>query len=117
MSLFYANPNGDGTYEVINQVEAQKKGWGQYDLEVGYDYKFYLVGNAPAKPQELIKEERIAELRALISSTDHIIIEMAENALRNGGNLVMPTGEVGESYTTVLAQRDTWRAEIEELSN
>ena len=115
MSLLYAKPNSDGTYEVINQVDAQKNGWGQYDLEVGYDYKFYLVGNAPEKPQELIREERIAELKALIASTDHTIIEMAENALRNGGNLVMPTGD--DSYTTVLAQRDTWRAELAELSN
>ena len=43
MSLFYARPSEDGTFEVINQVDAQEAGWQQYDLEVGYDMNFYLV--------------------------------------------------------------------------
>ncbi len=63
MSLFYAKPNGDGTFEVINQVDAQKAGWQQYDLEVGYDMNFYLVGTAPAKPLEEVKAAKIVELK------------------------------------------------------
>lgn len=35
---------------VINQIEAEELGWSKYDLEVGYDGKFYLEGYAPAQP-------------------------------------------------------------------
>ena len=63
MSLFYARPNGDGTFEVINQVDAQEAGWQQYDLEVGYDMNFYLVGTAPTRPLDEVKAAKIVELK------------------------------------------------------
>lgn len=79
--------------------------------------RIFQIQAIPEKSQAEIKDERITELKSLIASTDHVIVEMAENALRNSGTLVMPTGESSESYTTILAQRDTWRAELAELRN
>ena len=90
-------------------------GMTEMDVEEGYNGNWYVTGYAPEKPQSVINQERIAELKAKIASTDAIVLEMAENALLNGGTLVMPTN--GETdYSTVLNNRATWRAELAELS-
>ncbi len=90
-------------------------GMTEMEVEEGYNGAWYVTGYAPEKPQSVINQERIAELKAKIASTDAIVLEMAENALLNGGTLVMPTN--GETdYSTVLNNRATWRAELAELS-
>lgn len=90
-------------------------GFTEEDVEQGYDGNWYLAGHCPEKPQSVINQERIAELKANLAETDHIVLEMAENALLNGGNLVMPTDTQNE-YSTILNNRAAWRAELAELS-
>lgn len=90
-------------------------GMTEMDVEQGYDGKWYVTGHAPEKPQSVIDEERIAELKANIAATDAAVMEMVESALLNGGNLVMPTGDEGADYSTILANRAAWRTELAQL--
>lgn len=87
---------------------------GMTDMEVeqSYDGKWYVKGYAPTKPQSVINEERIAELKANIAATDAAALELVESALLNGGNLVVPAGS---DFSTVLADRQAWRAELAQL--
>ena len=72
MTLLYAIEKDSKTkeYKIINQEDAKKLGWNQFDLDVGYDGKFYLKGFAPEKPIELIAEEVRATRNTLLSETD-----------------------------------------------
>lgn len=90
----------------------QSIGMTEMDVEQGYDGKWYVTGHAPEKPQSVIDQERIAELKANIAATDAIVLEMVENAMLNGGNVVMPTDT---EYSTVLTDRQAWRAELAQL--
>lgn len=90
-------------------------GMSEMDVEQAYNGKWYVKGYAPEKPQSVINQERIAELKANIAATDAVVMELAENALLNGGNLVMPTN-TDTDYSTVFANRAAWRAELAELS-
>ena len=87
-------------------------GMTEMDVEQGYDGKWYVTGHVPEKPQSVINQERIAELKANIAATDAIVLEMVENAMLNGGNVVMPTDT---EYSTVLTDRQAWRAELAQL--
>lgn len=91
---------------------ALKNGFTEQDVEQAYDGTWYLAGHAPAKPQSVINEERIAELKANLAATDAAALELVESALLNGGNLVMPAGS---DFSTVLADRQAWRAELAQL--
>lgn len=95
---------------------ALSNGFTEVDVEQAYDGKWYVKGYAPEKPQSVINEERIAELKANLAATDSIVLEMAENALLNGGNLVMPTGDDAPDYASVLSNRAAWRAELAQLT-
>lgn len=58
--ILYAQLKNPETGEclVINQIDAKNAGWQQYDLEISYEGKWYLAGNAPQpKPAELAQEE------------------------------------------------------------
>lgn len=115
MALLYSQVKSDGSYEVINQIEAQRNGWCKNDITLGWDGKFYLVGQVPEKPQSVINAERIAELNANIAATDSIVLELVENALLNDGNLVMPAG-IDTDYATIISNRASWRAELKQLT-
>lgn len=95
---------------------ALNNGFTEVDVEQGYDGSWYLAGHTPEKPQSVINEERIAELKANLAATDSIVLEIAENALLNGGNLVMPTGDDAPDYASVLSNRAAWRAELAQLT-
>ena len=76
------------------------------DVELAYNGKWYVAGFAPIKPEpteEEIKAARIAELKALLASTDYAVIKIAEGAATK------------EDYAEVIANRQAWRAEINEL--
>jgi hypothetical protein len=93
----------------------QSIGMTEMEVEQVYDGKWYVKGYAPEKPQSVINEERIAELKAKLAETDHIVLEMAENALLNGGNLTVPTNTETD-YASVLSNRAAWRAELAQLT-
>ena len=48
---------------IINQIEAQKQGLQQMEVEFVYDGKAYLKGYVPQKPLEDLKKEKIQELK------------------------------------------------------
>ena len=73
----------------------------QYHIEEQGDY-YAVVKNAEPTEEE-IKQARIAELKALLASTDYTVIKIAEGAA------------TPEEYADVIAQRQAWRAEINEL--
>ena len=86
----------DYTEEDIKEVEDD-------DLELAYTGDTYLKGYAPEKPQSLINQERIKELKKNLSKTDYITAKIAEGAATK------------EEYADVIAQRQAWRDEINEL--
>ena len=76
------------------------------EVEQAYNAKWYVAGFAPIKPEpteEEIKAARIAELKARLSATDYAVIKIAEGAATK------------EEYADLIAQRQAWRAEINEL--
>ncbi len=54
-------------------------------------------------PEEVRTSERVAELKRKLTETDYAVIKIAEGAAGPG------------EYADVIAQRQAWRAEINEL--
>lgn len=73
------------------------------EVEQAYDGGWYLKGYAPEKPQSLINQERIKELKKNLSKTDYITAKIAEGSATK------------EEYADVIAQRQVWRDEINDL--
>lgn len=69
----------------------------------GYDGRCYFQDEVPAKPQELIDQEEIADLKAKLSASDYAVIKIAEGAAQP------------EEYAELISQRQEWRARINEL--
>lgn len=98
-----------------NTAFYQSIGMTEMDVEQAHDGRWYLAGYAPTTPNSVTNNERITELEILLEETDPIVMELLENALLNGGNLVMPI-DTDKDYATVLTNRAAWRAELAELS-
>lgn len=81
----------------------QKIGMTEMEVEQAYNGAWYVKGYAPAKPQEEVKAERIAELKQLLEDTDYKAIKYAEGLISE------------EEYAEVKAQRQAWRDEINSL--
>lgn len=54
-------------------------------------------------PEEERRDERIAQLKQQLSDTDYAVIKIAEGAA------------TAEEYADIIAQRQAWRAEINQL--
>lgn len=50
----------------------------EMDVEQSYDGSWYVKGYAPKKPQEIINQERIAELEKYLTTTDWYAIRFAD---------------------------------------
>ena len=50
----------------------------EMEVEQAYNGCWYIKGYAPAKPQEIINQERIAELEKYLSDTDWYAIRFAD---------------------------------------
>lgn len=90
-------------YKILNQVDAELKGIAEVELEIGYNNKFYAKGYAPQKPQQLIDQEEISELKLKLAASDYAVIKIAEGAA------------TPEEYADLISQRQQWRARINEL--
>ena len=76
------------------------------DVEQAYNGNWYVKGYAPIEPEpteDEIKAQTIAELKANLAASDYAIIKIAEGAATM------------EEYAELIAQRQTWRKEINEL--
>lgn len=76
-------------------------GMTEMEVEEAYNGSWYLKGYAPAKPQEIINQERITELEEYLKSTDWYAIRFAD------------TGE--EIPTEIKKARQDAREEISKL--
>lgn len=56
-----------------------------------------------AKPESVVKQERINELKSLLANSDYLCLKHADGELTD------------EEYAVVKAQRHAWRKEINEL--
>ena len=97
---------------IINQIEAQKQGLQQMEVEFGYDGKAYLEGYAPQKPQELIDQEKIAEYQKYLADTDYVVVKISEAMVSGSKQLI---NELKNKYADVLNKRDEARKQINEL--
>ena len=58
-----------------------EQGFVEGDWEKGYDGLIYVKGYAPAKPQNIINAERIAELQDYLDKTDWYAVRFAETGV------------------------------------
>ncbi len=56
-------------------------GMEEIEVEQAYNGYWYVAGYAPKKPQELINEEEIQELKKQLDDTDYKIIKCSEYSL------------------------------------
>lgn len=97
---------------IINQIEAEKQGLQNMEVEFGYDGKAYLKGYAPKKPQELINQEKITEYQKYLADTDYVVIKISEAIVSRNQQLI---DELKNKYADVLNERDEARKKINEL--
>ena len=69
----------------------------------GYDGKLYFEDKVPEKPQEVINQERIEELKELLSAADY------------WGQKYIDGEYTPEEWEEKKAQRKAWREEIRRL--
>ena len=103
----YANVDENHKLIIINQVDAYNQGLPCVEFEIAWNGSLYEKGYAPEKPQEIIKEERIAELKAQLDSTDYKIIKCMECSLAGV--------ELPYDIAKLHAERQALRDEINEL--
>lgn len=71
--------------------------------EVVFDGEKWFYRYMPEPTPEEIKQQKINELKAKLQATDYVVIKIAEGVA------------TPEEYAEVIAQRQAWRAEINEL--
>jgi hypothetical protein len=61
-----------------NSAFYQSIGMVEMEVEEAYNGQWYIKGYTPVKPQELVDEERVAELEKYLNETDWYSIRYAE---------------------------------------
>ena len=83
----------------------KKIGMEEMEVEQAYTGTWYVLGYAPQKPQEIINQERIEELKSLLAEADY------------WGQKYIDGEYTAEEWEQKKAQRKAWRAEIRELED
>ena len=92
---------GEGTdYESYKSM-----GMVEMAVEKAWNGNWYVSGYAPQKPEEVIKQERIAELKQLLADSDYWTSKYCDGEYTD------------EEWAEKVAQRKAWREEIRELEN
>lgn len=73
------------------------------DVEQAYDGQWYIVGYAPKKPESMIIQERIDELKQKLADADY------------WGQKYLDGEYTEEEWQEKVKQRKLWREEIREL--
>ena len=90
--------------EVNEEEYSQVADWctnSQYTIII--DGEYFVVTEIPQPTEEEIKQQRIEELKGLLTETDYVVIKIMEGE------------STEEEYAEVLANRKFWRKEINEL--
>ena len=90
---------GIGTNEKFYQSISMQK----MDVEQAYNGDWYVAGYAPKKPDNVIKQERIDELKSLLASADY------------WGQKYIDGEYIAEEWEEKKAKRMAWRSEIRQL--
>lgn len=106
--LKYAKILDEKTKEVIIFLGIDIKwsvsdGFSEMDVEQAYNGNWYVEGYAPKKPDNVIKQERIDELKSLLAGADY------------WGQKYIDGEYTAEEWEQKKAQRIAWRAEIRQL--
>ena len=78
-------------------------GMTEMEVEQAYTGDWYVAGYAPQKPEEVIKQERIAELHQLLADADY------------WGQKYLDGEYTAEEWAEKVAIRKAWREELREL--
>ena len=98
LGTIFTEEQYDEAYEYISA-----NGYTIEEVEAVDGVRQFKIVEIPQPTEEDVKQQRIYELKQLLSDTDYIVIKIAE-------------GEAtAEEYAEVLANRKAWRAEIREL--
>ena len=105
---YYKENNGQ--IEKITPFLEVAKSWGDYketdkNILRGWDGGLYFEDELPEKPQEVINQERIAELKELLAGADY------------WGQKYIDGEYTPEEWEEKKAQRKAWREEIRSLEN
>lgn len=84
-------------------------GMTEQEVEQAWGGAWYLQGFAPEKPQEVINQERIAELKQFLADTDYCILKI-EEAVDEAEKQ-----DLREKYADVIKARRDARIEINKL--
>lgn len=84
-------------------------GMTEMEVEQAWDGGWYLKGYAPEKPQEIINQERIAELKKFLADTDYCILKI-EEAVDEAEKQ-----DLREKYADTIKARREARIEINNL--
>lgn len=74
------------------------------EVEVGYDNNTYVKGYAPVKPQELVDEERVAELEKYLNETDWYSIRYAETGKEIPADVLQARQEAREEISKLRGE-------------
>lgn len=78
-------------------------GMTEMEVEEAWNGSWYVSGYAPEKPQEVIKQERVAELHQLLAESDYWTSKYCDGEY------------TAEEWAEKVAQRKAWREELREL--
>lgn len=81
----------------------QSLGMTEMEVEQAWNCNFYVAGYAPEKPEEVIKQERIAELHELLEGADYWTSKYCDGEYTE------------EEWQEKVAIRKAWREELREL--
>lgn len=106
--IYYAKIINEETKECKVGLGTNRKfyasiGMTKQDVEPGHDGSWYLKGYAPQKPEEVVKQERIAELHQLLAEADYWTSKHADGEYTD------------EEWAEKVAIRKAWREELREL--
>ena len=108
MTLYYQEKNDQ--IERMTPFLDVADGWGNYkttekEIMRGWDGKLYFEDELPEKPQSVINQERIAELKQLLIDADY------------WGQKYIDGEYTEDEWNEKKAQRKAWREEIRSLEN
>ena len=88
-----------------NEEYYKSIGMTKIEVEEAWNGQFFVLGYAPEKPEEVIKAERIEELKALLAAADY------------WGQKYIDGEYTAEEWEQKKAQRKAWREEIRSLED
>ena len=84
---------------------ALDQGFEEKDVEKAWNGAWYLSGSCPEKPESIIKQERIAELKSYLNNADY------------WGQKYLDGEYTEDEWSEKKAQRKAWREEIRSLED